>query len=253
MQNVNWQVLHAQMQDYAQVNSLLESLLEFPLNLKEFSSFLIDFESSHLAILQTLQWPLVSLDISISSSVHKAEIETLLKSQSFKKIETLKLFYETEVELNDIVLPFLPTLKSLELMGDPLLGISILQSIKSGCPNLNHLNLSQLIIHDNDHEKLSSLNFKQNNLISLSIEEGYLSKSELLKLSKLFPNLKKVCLFLNDESIVAIYKSFVNLEELIVLGTELTDLGIIGISKTTRCFIGDCKSKLNCGNEFLLF
>jgi hypothetical protein len=235
------EILHAQMQDYTQVNSLLESMIENPIQLKEFSSFLIDFESEHISMLQCLEWPLISIDLSISSSVETKAIENLLGSPGFRKIETIKLFHETETELNEILLPSLPAVRSLELMGDPV-GPSILSSIRSGCPNLKHLNLSQMLAGTNGTQ-ITGMKFVHKNLQSVSIEEGYLSKDELIKIAQLFPSLRRVCLFLNDDNIGALFKSYENLEEIIVLGTQLTDLGIIGINQSTRSFLGDCKSK----------
>jgi len=221
-----------------QVTNLLESMLGQEFNLVEFSSFLVDFDESHINLLKSLCFSLRFLDVSISSSVGTPCLEELLKSKSIaENLETLKLFHETEAEVNKIYLPRIKNLKSLELLGDPI-NSSVFKSLNSGCKNLTNINLSQIV----NPLELMKEKFEHKNLISLSIEEGFLSKDILTKVASLFPKLKRVCLFLNDDNVGALFRDYKNLEEIIVLGTELTDLGIIGVNPKGRSCIGDAKS-----------
>lgn len=178
------------------------------------------------------------MDLSIDTTVKESCIEEFLASPNLRNLENLKLFHETDDNLSKLVIPKLNCLKSLELMGDPI-SVSIFSNISKTCSNLRHLNLSQIV----NPEEIERLKFVHGGLESISIEEGFLPKNCLSKLGKLFPKMKTVCLFLNDENISALFKDYQELEEIIVLGTELTDLGIIGVSLKGSSRIGNCKSE----------
>lgn len=239
----NLQVLHAQLQSTNQVTSLLESMLEYQVKLEEFSCFLVDMNEEHLQLLACLEMPLKILDVSLSSNVTNHAVEGLLSSKSFQNLETLKIFKEADCgHKNYFGLPVLKNLKSLEILGDPV--AKIFKCVQLSCPKLESLNLSELSCRD-----VMSQNFQHFQLKSLCIEECFFPTNVLTKLAETFPSLGKLCLFLNDENVGVVFQKFDKLEELTILGTEISDDGITGgrlhheENGSDRPFIGDCKSK----------
>lgn len=172
-------------------------------------------------LLSCLNLPLTILDLSVGSSVSVKSIQEFLTSSNMARLQNLKLFHETEA-VNSVFVPELRHLKSLELMGDPV-SANIFSNIHKSCGNLRHLNLSQI----EDPEKILGLKFEHGSLLSLSVEEGFLPEATLSRLGRLFPRLKTLCAFLNDDNVSALFKDYKELEEIMVLGTELSDLGKI--------------------------
>lgn len=235
-------ILHAQLQSTAQVTNLLESMLEHQVKLEEFSCFLVDMNEEHLQLLACLEMPLKFLDISLSSTVTNRAVEGLLSSTSCKYLENLKLFKEADCgHKNYFGLPQLAFLKSLEILGDPV--SKIFKTVQSSCPNLESLNLSELSCRD-----VMTQNSQHFKLKSLCIEECFFPTNVLSKLADTFPCMTKLCLFLNDENVGVVFHKFEKLEELTVLGTEISDDGITGGRHhhevaSERPYIGDCKSE----------
>lgn len=242
----NLHVLHAQLQSVGQVTTLLESMLDNQVKLNEFSCFLVDMNEEHLQLLACLEMPLRILDISLASTVPSRSVEGLLMSKSCLMLENLKIFKEADCgHKNYFSLPKLQYLKSLEFLGDPV--AKIFKSINMSCPNLNSLNLSEVSCRD-----VMSQNFQHAQLNSLCIEECFFPTNVLAKLAETFPKLSKLCLFLNDDNIGTVFQKFGALEELTILGTEISDDGITGgrhhetKPDNNRAYIGDCKSNSSC-------
>ncbi|ODM99782.1 F-box/LRR-repeat protein 12 [Orchesella cincta] len=235
----NLNTLHAQLQSTSQVTAVLESLLTNQIKLGEFSCFLVDMNNEHLQLLSCLEMPLKVLDISLASTVASSCVEEFLASKSCQMLENLKIFKEADCgHKNYFGLPKIPSMKSLEILGDPV--ANIFQTINLSCPNLESLNLSEVSCKDVMSQKYQHLKLK-----SLCIEECFFPTNVLTKLAETFPNLTKLCLFLNDENIGTIFQKFEQLEELTILGTEISDDGLTGGKhhggRNDRPYIGDCK------------
>ncbi|CAL8143126.1 unnamed protein product [Orchesella dallaii] len=235
----NLNTLHAQLQSPSQVTAVLDSLLANQIKLGEFSCFLVDMNNEHLQLLSCLEMPLKVLDISLASTVATSCVEDFLSSKSCQMLENLKIFKEADCgHKNYFSLPKISSIKSLEILGDPV--ANIFQTINLSCPNLESLNLSEVSCKDVMSQKIQHLTLK-----SLCIEECFFPTNVLSKLAENFPNLTKLCLFLNDDNIGTVFQKFEHLEELTILGTEISDDGLTGGKEhgggNDRPYIGDCK------------
>jgi len=242
---INLNILHVQLANSEDLSEVITALLDLKVvpRITEWSSFLSNMTAEQMQSLQVLNLPLKSLDLSLmmESAVCAQTLASLLLSYG-QTLENLKVLIDHDTDEFDYALPIenqnilMSRLIHMEWMTN-----AVPVNLLAICPNLKSLNVSEvnqnLFVKEIVKPRLKNPcgNKILENLTSFSLECEVLREENLLLIGKAFPNMKKLCLFLDDSKIRSIYKGFPNLEELFVLGNEVTDIGFAGWPLKCSC------------------
>ena len=210
---------------------MLQCIAENKIKVVDLSSFLTEFNTNQLNQLIETNLKFKNLDINFSPLVSWYQLHLLLKLSS-NTLENLKLFhglgsgipFEFPYEIR------LTNLSTLELVCDMVESFDFLHLT----PKLKSL----VILQHGDMEEAGFSHLIQNtsqefkphlNLTCLSMEH-ILTPECVSRLGRqIAPNLSKLSAHLNDDSLPSVFTDLIHLEELSILGTEVTDEGLTGI------------------------
>ncbi|CAG7717219.1 unnamed protein product [Allacma fusca] len=219
-------------EDLTALLSTLSSGQSSPLGkLSDFSCVLTDLHNSHLEMLFSISSNLTNIDLSLAESVDASLLTTLLGKYAVI-LKSIKLFRDSNIPLilfkgQDANYSF-KSLVTLEIPCNMIASLDFLQLT----PILKNFSLTQFgdgdVTFHNVLVRNSNPRLVFENLQSFSFEY-FLAPDCIQNVLKMFPNLKRLSTYLTDDTARAVFQDGLLLQELIVLGTQLSDEGITGV------------------------